>query len=219
MIKLENIEKHFINKHSGEINKVLQGINLHISSGEYVAIQGKSGSGKSTLLNIIGLLDVQASGNYYFNGHLFDKTDDLSLFRQKYFGYIFQSYHLINTLTVRENIELPLIYLNQKIDRNKTQELCEHFGIEKLLDGSAQNLSGGEKQRVAICRAIINDPKIVICDEPTGNLDDENTQAVLSAFDELKQQGKTLLLVTHNKEVAKRADTQYYLEEGVLKPL
>lgn len=219
MIKLENIEKHFIKKRMGERNNVLQGVNLQISDGEYVAIQGKSGSGKSTLLNIIGLLDKQTNGNYYFDGNLIDKSDDYSFYRQKYFGYIFQAYHLINTLSVRENIELPLMYLNKKIDKNKTYDLCEHFGITKLLDSTAQNLSGGEKQRVAICRAIITDPKIIICDEPTGNLDDENTQAVLSAFDELKIQGKTLLLVTHNRDVANRADTKYYLDEGVLKPL
>ncbi|MBQ2717945.1 MAG: ABC transporter ATP-binding protein [Clostridia bacterium] len=218
MIKLVEIKKHFTVSDNGKPRQieVLKNINLHVSSGEYVSIKGKSGSGKSTLLNIIGLLDAPSGGEFFLDGEKIDTLKDCSFYRQKYLGFIFQSYHLMNSLTVRENLELPLIYRNQKIDGAVINALSENFQIDHLLNNKAVNLSGGEKQRVAIARAMATSPEIIICDEPTGNLDDENTNIVLDAFDKLKAQGKTLILVTHSDKVAEKADTHYLLEDGGL---
>ncbi len=218
MIKLVQIKKHFTVFENGNQQQiqVLKNINLHVSSGEYVSIKGMSGSGKSTLLNIIGLLDAPSGGELFLDGEKIDTLKDCSLYRQKYLGFIFQSYHLMNSLTVRENLELPLIYRNKKIDEAVINALSKNFQIEHLLNNKAINLSGGEKQRVAIARAMATSPEIIICDEPTGNLDDENTNIVLDAFDKLKVQGKTLILVTHSDKVAEKADTHYLLEEGGL---
>lgn len=218
MIKLSEIKKSFILQNNGktEQNDVLKNINLHVASGEYISIKGPSGSGKSTLLNIIGLLDAPTDGEYFLNGEKIDALKNCSIYRQNYFGFIFQSYHLMNSLTVSENIELPLIYKGQKIDKDFIFTLSKNFQIEHLLNYKAINLSGGEKQRVAIARAMAINPPIIICDEPTGNLDDENTDIVLTAFDKLREQGKTLVLVTHNDGVAKKADTHYLLNDGNL---
>ncbi len=218
MIKLENITKEFFirDKNGKRTLSVLRGIDLEIADGDYVSIQGRSGEGKSTLLNIIGLLDSPTSGEYYYCGQPLykQKSGDFSELRKRDFGFIFQAYHLLGDLTARQNIELPFVYYDEKPDKYELDGICEQLKIDSLLDNPVKNLSGGEKQRVAIARAMITNPKIVLCDEPTGNLDNENTKAVLEAFDVMKKQGKTLVLVTHNVSVAEKADKHYVLREG-----
>lgn len=213
MIEMTNICKSFGNR------KILDNISLTINHGDFVAITGKSGSGKSTFVNILGLLDHNFSGEYTFNGNLISDLSENKLadFRNKNIGFIFQLYNLIHGYTVKENILLPMIYGRKKVNREHYSGIIEKLDIAHLEQADVINLSGGEKQRVGICRALINNPDILIADEPTGNLDGENKQKVFQILKQLNMEGTTIVMVTHDIELAKKCQKMIYLENGVFK--
>ena len=214
IISLRNISK--------EYNvKVLNNLNLDINENDYISIIGKSGSGKSTLMNIIGLLENYTAGEYIFMNRYIQNSRDYDQLRLKYIGFIFQSYNLIPTLSGRENILLPLLYSNEslKLKEEYFKSLIDLLDIRHLLDRAVNTLSGGEKQRIAIARALILDPKIIIADEPTGNLDSENKKIIVQLFQQFHKDGKTIILITHDRKMAKYAQKQYELKEGILNEL
>ncbi|MCK4914494.1 MAG: ABC transporter ATP-binding protein [Planctomycetes bacterium] len=197
---------------------VLCDIDLEIEQGQYVAIMGPSGSGKSTLLNLLGCLDKPSSGKYFLDGKDVSSLDDneLSLIRGKRIGFIFQSYNLINQLNVIENIELPMYYqgISESESAARAAELAEMVGLADRVGHRPFELSGGQQQRVAIARAIANDPVIILADEPTGNLDSASGADILSILDDLHQQGKTLIVVTHDVAIASRTQKVIHLLDG-----
>ncbi len=196
----------------------LRSINVDFVQGEYTAIMGASGSGKSTLMNILGCLDKPTSGNYVLGGDDISlmPDDELSEIRSRRIGFIFQNFNLIQQLTVLENLEVPMFYLQvpPAQRRKRAIELAERVGLEQRLDHRPMQLSGGQQQRVCIARALINDPLIVLADEPTGALDSKTGQAVLKLFDELVDSGRTILLVTHDPSVAHRCQRVLHLHDG-----
>ncbi len=218
IIELRGVEKHY---QMGEFTvKALQGIDLTVWEGDYISILGPSGCGKSTLLNILGCLDQPTLGEYLLEGkdvaRLHD--DDLSQVRGKRLGFIFQSYNLIQQLTVVENIEVPLYYqgVSEKESREIAVELAERVGLGKRLDHRPTELSGGQQQRVAIARALSNDPAVILADEATGNLDSKSGGDILSIFDQLNEDGKTLIMITHDEGMAKRTPRVIRLRDGLI---
>jgi len=198
----------------------LRGIDLAIYPGEYVAIMGPSGCGKSTLLNLLGCLDRPTEGRYLLGGLDVSKLDDdaLSEIRGTRLGFIFQAYNLIQQLDVLENIELPLYYqLHPRPDgRQRALELAERVGLRNRLHHKPMELSGGQQQRVGIARALVNDPLVLLADEPTGNLDSRAGAEILELFDELHKNGKTIIMVTHDPEVGRRAERLVRLKDGLI---
>ena len=196
----------------------LQDMDLEIEQGRYVAIMGPSGSGKSTLLNLLGCLDKPTSGRYWLGGKDVSELDDnqLSLIRGKSIGFIFQSYNLIGQLNVVENIELPMFYqgFSEQASAARARELAIMVGLGDRLKHQPSQLSGGQQQRVAIARALANDPVIILADEPTGNLDSTSGAEILNVLDRLHKQGKTLIVVTHDTEIAARAQRIIKLLDG-----
>jgi putative ABC transport system ATP-binding protein len=201
--------------------KVLRNIGLTIGSGEYVAIMGPSGSGKSTLLNMIGCLDRPTSGDYWLGGQNVSLLDDdqLSLIRGARIGFIFQSFNLINQLNVVENIEVPMYYqgCSERDSAQRARELAVMVGLEERLEHRPSELSGGQQQRVAIARALANDPLIILADEPTGNLDSESGAEILKILIGLHQQGKTLIVVTHDEHIAADAGRIVEIFDGQIR--
>lgn len=200
--------------------EVLKGVNVVIESGDYVTIMGPSGCGKSTLLNLLGCLDKPSSGRYLLGGINVGELDDdsLSSIRGQRIGFIFQSYNLIQQLSVIENIEVPLYYQG-KADaegRERAIELACRVGLEERLTHKPFELSGGQQQRVAIARALINDPLIILADEPTGNLDSTSGSDIMQVFDDLHHAGKTIIMVTHSDDVAKRSERVIRMRDGVV---
>ena len=198
--------------------QALRGINLEILAADYVSIMGPSGCGKSTLLNLLGCLDRPSSGRYILGGEDISRLDDdaLSRVRGSRLGFIFQSYNLIQQLNVVENIEVPLYYQGYPEDESKAiaSELAVRVGLGERLEHKPFELSGGQQQRVAIARALVNDPLIILADEPTGNLDSSSGAEIMRVFDELNTQGKTLILVTHDPEVAHHSSRTIRLRDG-----
>ncbi|MCX8107305.1 MAG: ABC transporter ATP-binding protein [Verrucomicrobiae bacterium] len=198
----------------------LRGVDLTIRSGEYVAIMGPSGSGKSTLLNLLGCLDRPTEGKYYLGGEDVSKMDDdkLSEVRGRRIGFIFQSYNLIAQLTVIENIQVPLLYQGKDLREHyeRCVKLAELVGLGDRLHHRPNQLSGGQQQRVAIARSLVNDPLMILADEPTGNLDSQTGQEVLDLIDKLNRDGKTIVLVTHDDRVASRANRVIHMRDGVI---
>jgi putative ABC transport system ATP-binding protein len=198
----------------------LRGVNIVIEQGEYVAIMGASGSGKSTMLNLLGCLDRPSTGEYILGGqnvaHLSD--DELSFIRSSKIGFIFQSYNLIQQLTVVENIEIPLYYQgwSEQASLERATMLAKLVGLAHRLDHRPNELSGGQQQRVAIARALSNDPLIMLADEPTGNLDSATGQEILRMLDRLQSEGKTIIVVTHDENVAKHAHRIIRLADGAV---
>ena len=196
----------------------LNGVSLDIERGGFWAIMGPSGSGKSTMLNLLGCLDRPTSGKYHFDGHDVGSLSDdrLSDLRLRKLGFIFQSFNLIPQLTVRENIELPLFYLNweSKDSVARAEELAERVGLGDRLEHRPNQLSGGQQQRVAIARALANDPPVLLADEPTGNLDTATGEQIMELLVELNSQGKTILMVTHESEIATHARRQLHMRDG-----
>lgn len=196
---------------------VLKDINLHMDNYDYISIVGSSGAGKSTLMNILGLVESYDSGIYEFNGTKIKKNKDYAKLRIDNIGFIFQSYNLISQLSCRENILLPLVYKRKKIEEKEIERLADLLDIRKLIEQKVNVLSGGEKQRVAIARSLILNPCLLIADEPTGNLDEENKKIICNLLEEENKKGRGILLITHDDDVAACAKTMLRLEEGVLK--
>jgi putative ABC transport system ATP-binding protein len=198
--------------------EALRGVSLTIQAGEYVSIMGPSGCGKSTLLNLLGCLDRPSTGRYRLGGEDVSELDDdaLSAIRGARLGFIFQSYNLIQQLTVRENIEVPLYYQgwSEHESRQRAEELAARVGLADRLQHRPAELSGGQQQRVAIARALANDPLVLLADEPTGNLDSASGQEILRLFADLHAQGRTIILVTHDPNVSRRATRVIRLRDG-----
>ncbi len=214
--KLTNVSK--IYGQGSLIVKALDNLNLEIYKGDYIAVMGASGSGKSTAMNILGCLDRPTNGTYQLNGIAVESLDDDSLadLRNKELGFVFQQFHLLPEATALENVALPMIYAGiPAIERNKrAKKALERVGLIKRINNRPNQLSGGQQQRVAIARAIINQPSLLLADEPTGALDSKTTNDVLSIFDELHGQGITVVLVTHEDDVANRAKRIARFKDG-----
>lgn len=205
MIKVEHLNKYYIN---GEMKlHALKDLSFHIKEGEFVAIMGSSGSGKSTMMNILGCLDKNSEGTYILDGIDVSKIKDEELckIRNVKIGFVFQSFNLLSKLTALENVELPLIYagVGKKEREEKAKEVLRKVGLEDRMHHRPNELSGGQKQRVAIARALVNDPAIILADEPTGNLDSVSEREIMEIFTDFNKQGKTIIVVTHEPEVAK----------------
>ncbi|CAQ83897.1 MULTISPECIES: ABC transporter ATP-binding protein [Photorhabdus] len=218
MIILNNICKIYDNENKQHL--ALKDICLTIDPHDYVAILGRSGSGKSTLLNIIGLLDTASTGKYLINDLEItqQKIHSLALLRRKYFGFVFQNYNLLDNYRVDENILMPMYYLKRDFnyDRKYFNYLIKRLQLNNLLDKYPRHLSGGEQQRVAVTRALINNPKFIIADEPTGALDTTNATNLMQLFTELHNSGCGIILVTHDQAVAGYAKRKLYLDNGSL---
>lgn len=215
LIKLEAVYKSY---KSGELlTEVLRDISFSIDEGEFVSIMGPSGSGKSTLMHILGLLERSTSGSYFFKGEEISTFSDdrLALLRNKEIGFVFQSFNLLARTSVLENVKLPLIYSQNKKDMDKRAKLVlESVGLGHRLEYLSNQISGGEKQRTAIARALINNPAIIFADEPTGNLDSKSGIAVMKILQDLNEQGKTIILVTHETFTAEHAKRIIRIRDG-----
>lgn len=200
--------------------QVLKGIDLDIKKGEYVALMGPSGSGKSTLMNILGCLDTPTSGEYILNGKDVSKMNDneLAEIRNKEIGFVFQTFNLLPRTTALENVALPLVYAGKsKTQRTqRASEVLTQVGLADRMDHQPNQLSGGQRQRVAVARALVNTPSIILADEPTGNLDTKTSIEIMGLFDEIHAQGNTVILVTHEEDIAEHAHRIIRLRDGVI---
>jgi putative ABC transport system ATP-binding protein len=217
MIEVINLKKYY--KMGPAVVKALNGINITIEDGEFLAIMGPSGSGKSTLLNILGALDKPTSGTVFFDGIDLKKVDESILYRlrRKKVGFVFQSFNLISTLSAIENVLIPLVPTNMPRTRRykKAKELLEMVGLEKRMLHKPSEMSGGEQQRVAMARALINDPTLVLADEPTGNVDTTTGREIMKLLSDLnKNVGTTLVVVTHDPEIGKSTERTIQLRDG-----
>jgi putative ABC transport system ATP-binding protein len=216
VVRLDDVMRHY--QVGDETVRALDGVSFTIRKGSYWAIMGPSGSGKSTMLNILGCLDRPSAGAYWLNGVNVAEMDDneLSDHRLRNLGFVFQSFHLIPQLTVSENIEVPMLYLGmtQTERKQKAEAMAERVGMSHRLRHLPSELSGGQRQRVAVARALANDPAVLLADEPTGNLDSATSVQTMALFQELYEQGKTVILVTHEPDIAAYAKGQIVLKDG-----
>ncbi len=217
IIRLKNVAKHY--KMGESIVKAVDGVDVVVNEGEFVAIMGPSGSGKSTMMNLVGSLDLATKGNIYLDGkdiaHLGESQ--LAQIRGKKIGFIFQSFNLIPNLTAKENVMLPMMFqgIPSSIRENKARELLKLVELSERMDHYPNQLSGGQQQRVAIARALANDPEVILADEPTGNLDTKTGERVMKFLQDLNKEGKTIIMVTHEPELAEQyADIIYWLKDG-----
>lgn len=213
MIKIENLTKKY-----NEETTALNNVSLKINKGEFIAIVGKSGCGKSTLLNILGGMDIQTSGSYKFNDvEVSDlKGKKLAKFRNQNIGFVFQSFYLMNDFNAIDNISLPLGYANAsaKVRKDTALRLLEEVDLLHKAKSRPSQMSGGEQQRIAIARAMSNNPEVLLADEPTGNLDEENGQRIMDLLKKLNKQGLTVIMVTHDLDLAKQADRMIHISDG-----
>jgi len=218
LIEVKNLEKIYVD---GDVKTpALNGVDLTINEGEFVAIIGASGSGKSTLLQILGGLDRSSGGAYIFNGHnINDYSDEeLAHIRNKEMGFVFQAFNLLPKLTVLENVRLPLIYaeLSEGERDKKARAMVDLVALSDRIDFKTTKLSGGQKQRVAIARALVNDPKVIFADEPTGSLDSKSGETIMAFLQKLHEQGHTIILVTHESYVAESAERILHIKDGLI---
>jgi ABC-type lipoprotein export system ATPase subunit len=217
MIRLRNIRKSFTRPDQGRL-EVLKGIDCDIPAGEFVAVVGPSGSGKSTLMNILGLLDQPDAGEYTLGGETVSGLDSTARarIRNRKIGFVFQQFHLLPRTTAVENVELPLVYSDAaQPEKQAVNALCR-VGLEHRLDHYPGQLSGGQQQRVAIARALVTDPELILADEPTGNLDQEATDEIMELFRELHRGGRTIVLITHDMQLARLCTSVLRIEQGRL---
>lgn len=218
MIDIKNLNKTYKN---GAVEvRALKDVNLQVNRGEFMAIMGHSGSGKSTFMNILGCLDRQFEGSYLLDGIEIGKQsqDELSLVRNKKIGFVFQAFNLIPRVSVLKNVELPMIYAKVRPSkrRKKALELLEKVGLSERIDHLPNELSGGQKQRVAIARALANEPPIILADEPTGNLDTQSSVEIMDLFTALHREGNSVILVTHEPDIAEYANRVIMFRDGSL---
>ena len=214
MIKMDGIRKTY---RVGDVEvPAVRGISLHIRKGEFVAIMGPSGCGKSTLMNLMGCLDTSSAGSYLLDGQEVAGLDDdaLSTIRNRKIGFVFQSFNLLPRATALENVELPLIYRDEGGIKTKAAAALASVGLADRAHHKPTELSGGQQQRVATARALVTDPAILMADEPTGNLDTKASEEVMALFGELHRQGRTILLVTHESDIARHAERIIHLKDG-----
>ncbi|MBU86618.1 MAG: macrolide ABC transporter ATP-binding protein [Flavobacteriaceae bacterium] len=218
MISIKNLHKSY--KMGSNSLHVLKGINFDVSEGELVAIMGSSGSGKSTLLNILGMLDLLDNGSYDLDGVPIKNLDETKAanYRNKFLGFVFQSFNLINYKTALENVTLPLYYqgMNRKERENLALEYLDQVGLKDWATHLPSELSGGQKQRVAIARAMVSQPKVLLADEPTGALDSKTSKEVMALIQEINSKGKTILIVTHEEDIAQMCSRIVRLKDGVI---
>ena len=218
LIKITNIKRDF--PLGNEIVYVLKGIDLEINKGEYVALMGPSGSGKSTLMNILGCLDTPTSGTYVLNGkHVSEMQDDeLAGIRNKEIGFVFQTFNLMPRTTALDNVALPMVYAgHSKSERvERATEVLTQVGLNDRMDHKPNQLSGGQRQRVAVARALVNKPSIILADEPTGNLDSKTSVEIMNLFNEIHANGNTVILVTHEEDIAAYAHRIIRLRDGLI---
>jgi len=218
IIHLENIQKsYFMGRNELQ---VLKGISLDIFKNEYVALMGPSGSGKSTLMNIIGCLDTPTAGNYILNNHDVSKMadNDLAEIRNKEIGFVFQQFNLLPRLTALENVALPLVYagMSKRLRNEKAKHVLGMVNLADRMHHKPNELSGGQSQRVAIARALVNDPSIILADEPTGNLDSKTSHEIMDIFGKIQSEGNTVVLVTHEEDIANHAYRVVRLRDGMI---
>ncbi|MEW6595083.1 MAG: ABC transporter ATP-binding protein [Thermodesulfobacteriota bacterium] len=216
MIQLRSVEKLY--QRGAEEVHALRGVDLGIAAGEFLAITGPSGAGKTTLLHILGCLDLPTRGSVLFDGLAAERMTEAELvaLRRQKIGFVFQQFYLIPGLSVRENIALPLLFSRTKRDNAFVAELAAMVGLSHRLAHVPSQLSGGEMQRVAIARALVNNPEVILADEPTGNLDTENSEKILGILRMLNERGLTIVMITHNQELAARAARQVVIRDGVV---
>jgi putative ABC transport system ATP-binding protein len=218
VIRIENLTRFYTI--GEETVRALNGINLTIEKNEYVALMGPSGSGKSTLMNIIGCLDTPTSGEYFLNGPNVAQLSDseLASIRNKEIGFVFQTFNLLPRLTALQNVALPLVYAGiPEAERlKKAKEVLEQVGLGNRMTHKPNELSGGQRQRVAVARALVNHPSIILADEPTGNLDTKTSEEIMQLFDIIHQAGNTIVLVTHEEDIALRAKRVVRMRDGIV---
>ena len=218
IIETKDLKRNF--KVGSETIQALKGVNLSIDKGEFVSIMGPSGSGKTTLMNIIGCLDTPTSGSYYLNNQSISELNDneLAMIRNKEIGFVFQSFHLLAKNSALDNVLLPLKYAGKNSNESliRAREVLGQVGLSDRINHGPSELSGGQQQRVAIARALVNKPSILFADEPTGNLDSQTGNYVMDLFKELNQQGQTIILITHEDNLANKSDRIINIKDGLI---
>ncbi len=216
MIVTRNLQREY--DMGGEVVRALRGVDITIRKNEFVAIMGPSGSGKSTLMNMIGCLDSPSGGEYWLNGFRVSELadDELARIRNKEIGFVFQTFNLLPRATALHNVELPLVYagVGSKARQAKAQEALRQVGLADRMHHRPNELSGGQRQRVAVARALVNSPSIILADEPTGNLDSATSTEIMALFEDLHKGGQTIVLVTHEHDIAAHAERQVHLKDG-----